>query len=274
MKQTLFLLYCGLLPLCATPPPPAPGSLLPGGPLRWKLQWSDEFDQQNQKLEEKWISQNSGSTHILSSRWRENVTMSDGTLKLINKKETRGGNHWTSGNIWTKQKFLYGYFECRYRYAAAEGTNNSFWIMTNNPPPPGKKSFEIDINEGHFPSEVNTNIHNHSDVTIVNGKKTHPSAAKRFAFHEKQNRKLFAENFHTFGLEWTQKELVFYVDGKVLRREKNTFCDHPAPIWLSLAVISWAGKVTDAIDGTTMEVDYVRVYQPAVKPPIANDAPK
>jgi hypothetical protein len=34
-----------------------------------------------------------------------------------------------------------------------------------------------------------------------------------------------------------------------------------APIWLSLAIIPWAGKVTDSIHGTFMEVDYVRVYQ-------------
>jgi len=28
-----------------------------------------------------------------------------------------------------------------------------------------------------------------------------------------------------------------------------------------LAIIGWGGKITDAIDGTFMEVDYVRVYQ-------------
>jgi beta-glucanase (GH16 family) len=71
-----------------------------------------------------------------------------------------------------------------------------------------------------------------------------------------------ARDFHTYGLEWTEKELVFYFDGRELRREKNTFCFSPSPVWLSLAIIPWAGKVTDAIDGTFMEVDYVRIYQP------------
>jgi hypothetical protein len=27
------------------------------------------------------------------------------------------------------------------------------------------------------------------------------------------------------------------------------------------AIIPWAGRVTDAIDGTAMEVDYVRIYR-------------
>jgi beta-glucanase (GH16 family) len=393
---------------------PAPGALIPGGLAKWNLAWSDEFDYPNAMLDERWTSQNSGSTHILSSRWRENAVIANGTLKLINKKEKRGGNDWTSGNVWTKEQFRYGYFECRYRYAAAEGTNNSFWIMTQGKQPEGKKSFEIDINEGHYPNEINTNIHNHSDVKVVNGKKTHPSSSKNFSFgvrpdvtiqletpvktrrirfsskhdshlhlgefriygvspsgyppalsttadknkpglvniaadpstritasgfvkagqdlsknlvdgkidtrwtSQKEGAKWvefefpedravgcvqflngygkkndwksllsdytvswhdgskwveisrfdvkdgshnFARDFQTYGLEWTEKELVFYFNGKEIRREKNQICHQPAPVWLSLAIIPWAGKVTDAIDGTFMEVDYVRVYQ-------------
>ncbi len=246
---------------------PAPGSLLPGGPAKWQLKWSDEFDYPDSKLEDRWISQNSASTHILSSRWRENAVVANGTLKLLNKKEKRGGNDWTSGNIWTKEHFQYGYFECRYRYAAASGTNNSFWIMTNTKPSEGKKSFEIDINEGHYPNKVNTNIHNHSDSIVVKGKKTHPSSSRSFSFGTKQEDNKpatadFAKEFHTYGLDWSADELVFYMDGKELRREKNQFCHSPAPVWLSLAIIAWGGKITDAIDGTFMEVDYVRVYLP------------
>ena len=389
-------------------------SILPGGPEKWTLQWSDEFDYADAKLDEQWISQNSASTHILSSRWRENAVVKNGTLKLINRKEKRGGNDWTSGNIWTKRHFQYGYFECRYRYAAAEGTNNSFWLMTQGKVPAGKKAFEIDINEGHFPNEVNTNIHNWSDIKVVNGKKTHPSSSKSFSFgvrpdvsiqleisvktrrvrltsthgshfhigefriynvnpagypqalsktadkdkpglvnfaREKgtrisasgshkpgsntapllvdgditkhwvtqidgvksveftlagereigcvqfvqgwpdngswrgmmdnyrieyhngskwvamaqfdinQGNYNFARDYQTYGLEWNEKELVFYFNGKEIRREKNTFCHSPSPIWLSLAIIPWGGKITDSIHGTAMEVDYVRVYQ-------------
>jgi beta-glucanase (GH16 family) len=389
-------------------------SIRPGGPEKWTLQWSDEFDYADAKLDEQWISQNSASTHILSSRWRENAVVKDGTLKLINRKEKRGGNDWTSGNIWTKRHFQYGYFECRYRYAAAEGTNNSFWLMTQGKVPAGKKAFEIDINEGHFPNEVNTNIHNWSDIKVVNGKKTHPSSSKSFSFglrpdvsiqleipvktrrvrlisnngnhfhigefriynvnpagypqalsktadkdkpslvnfaREKgtrisasgshkpgsntapllvdgditkrwvtnidgvksveftlagerqigcvqfvqgwpdkgswrgmmdnyrieyhngskwvamaqfdinQGNYNFARDYQTYGLEWSEKELIFYFNGKEIRREKNAFCHSPAPIWLSLAIIPWGGKITDAIHGTAMEVDYVRVYQ-------------
>src|SRR5690554_5318703 len=126
----------------------------------WTLVWNDEFDGTNSSLEDKWISANGPSSHILSSRYRENAVVSDGTLKLLYKKEKKGGKDWTSGSIWTKERFRYGYFEARYKYAAAEGTNNSFWLWTSNKNPPEGKQFEIDINEGHYPSTINTNIHN------------------------------------------------------------------------------------------------------------------
>ena len=71
----------------------------------------------------------------------------------------------------------------------------------------------------------------------------------------------FAKDFHTYALEWNENELVFFLDGEEIRREKNEFCHSPAPVWLSLAILPWAGEITDAIDQTKMEVDWVRVYQ-------------
>ena len=407
---------------------PAP-SMLPGGPTAWNLIWSDEFDYTDKELDKHWESQNGPSGHILCSRWRGNVVASNGTLKLLNRKEKRGGQEWTSGNIWTKKHFLYGYFECRYRYAAATGTNNSFWLMTRGGHPEKGKRFEIDINEGHYPNIVNTNIHNWSDIKVVNGKKTHWSSHRKFqfgarhdisiqletpvttrrvrlhsthpshfhlsefriynvnpagypavmqanadkavpglvnyaaasstkitasgefqadapsklpnlidgnplktwvsqkdgdkwveftlaeeqsigciqfvsgfknknnwqgqpanykieyhngqdwiemaAYDEKSGPVNFARDFHTFGLEWTPDALVYFLDGKEIRREKNTLAYSPSPIWLSLAIIPWGGKITDAIDGTAMEVDFVRVYQrksPTNSPPPVQSA--
>lgn len=382
----------------------------------WKMVWNEEFNEdvyngktqvENREiLNQRWDIQNEPSTHILCGRYRENVEISDGTLKLINKKETRNGQNWTSGNIWTKRHFMYGYFECRYKYAAATGTNNSFWIMSRNneAEPVEGYNFEIDINEGHFPCEVATNIHKWSG-THTNSSKKHifgiqpgnsipmeiPITARKVRFssnyythfhirefrvfnyikgysypdptvesydkslltnytksatvtssgvyqnneasyspqyvkddkmstswvsqdegekwlefdfgseisigciqfvngyylnaqwngvisdykiqYEKDGKWIdivstdlsksgnFAEEYHTYGLQWTKDELIYYFDRNEIRRIKNEFCYSSAPIWLSLAVITWSGPVTDAIDGTKMVVDYVRVYE-------------
>ena len=71
----------------------------------------------------------------------------------------------------------------------------------------------------------------------------------------------FARDYQVHGLEWTETELIFYLNGKEIRREKNEFCLSPASVWLSLAIIPWGGRITDAIDGTAMEVDWVRIHR-------------
>ncbi|MGJ8690910.1 MAG: glycoside hydrolase family 16 protein [Thalassotalea sp.] len=373
-------------------------------PSKWQLAWHDEFDyigaSGDKALDKRWDAHHGPSHHILSSRWRENVEVNEGALYLVNRKEKRAGQDWTSGSIRTKEHFSYGYYEARYKYAASNGTNNSFWLMSYplGAQPPKGKLFEIDINEGHYPNEVNTNIHNWSDITVNDkGKKTHPSDSRtstygtkhkynypleipvtttklRFSsnnfrpFHIRdfnvfgsssietattnlsQSKDLtltgstsknlknlldnsihtswvsqvegekwfefewespktiaeiefingwrykgkswaglitdfkvqyqtpegwrdiatldiresinFAEQYHTYGLEWNEEELIFYFDGEEIRREKNEIAHSLTPIWLSLAIIKWDGPVTDKIDGTSMKVDYVRYFKP------------
>ncbi len=259
MKFPVFCLF--LFPIClapAQPQNPITPSSLPGGADKWELAWSDDFNGPDAELERKWKSQNGPSGHILSSRWRENAVVTNGILRLVARKEKRGGQEWTAGSLWTREMFQYGYFECRYRYAAAEGGNNSFWLMPTGTNQITKgKFFEIDVNEGHYPNKLSNNIHNHSDIRVVQGKRTHPTASRTFTFSDKN----FFREFQVHGLEWNENELVFCLNGKELRRVKNEFCLSPASVWLSLAVIPWAGRITDAVDGTAMEVDYVRIYR-------------
>ncbi|MFC3122497.1 family 16 glycosylhydrolase [Agaribacter flavus] len=142
----------------------------------WQLTWSDEFNYPDEQLDENWISQNGPTENpwVLSSRWRENAVVKDGILHLVAKKESRGGQDWTTGNVWSKRQFHYGYFEARYKIAAAYGTNNSFWFWPKKGVPAGMKACEIDVNEGHYPNIINTNIHNWTDkFTLPNGRVSH-----------------------------------------------------------------------------------------------------
>jgi beta-glucanase (GH16 family) len=115
---------------------------------QWDLVWNEEFDYSSREdLLKVWEAQNGPNPHILCSRWEENIEVGDGVVKLVNKKESRGGQDWTSGSMWTRQQYQYGYYECRYKYAAVNATNNSFWLMTRGIEPTEGKKFEIDILE-------------------------------------------------------------------------------------------------------------------------------
>ncbi len=161
MKQREFLLIATSLLLSISGLAQSLPVDLNGG---WSLSWSDEFDYPDSELEEMWISQNrSSGGMVMCSRWRENVEVHDGILEIKIRKEERGGQEWTAGSIWTKEQFHYGYYECRYRYAAATGTNNSFWMWPVGGVKEGEKRYELDVNEGHYPATINTNFHNWTD---------------------------------------------------------------------------------------------------------------
>lgn len=85
----------------------------------YQLAWADEFDYPNRELDRNWISQNGPTENqwVLSSRWRDNAVVEDGVLHLLARKENRGGQEWTTGNIWSKRSFGYGYYEARMKYA-------------------------------------------------------------------------------------------------------------------------------------------------------------
>ena len=81
----------------------------------------------------------------------------------------------------------------------------------------------------------------------------------------------FADDFHTFAVEWEPKVIRFYVDGLLYKTRtpadlpagKSWVFDHPFFIILNVAVGGgWPGNP----DATTvfpqqMQVDYVRVYK-------------
>lgn len=70
-----------------------------------------------------------------------------------------------------------------------------------------------------------------------------------------------AKDFHVYGLEWNQRQLTWYFDGKVIRQRKNDICHSEVAVIFSTAVLKWAGEITDALDGASMDIDYVSVYQ-------------
>ena len=256
MKSIIFIsvLLVGFVANCL-----AQNTIDPDNKKVWKLVWKDDFNYKKRSaLLKVWESQNGGDPRpsMLCSRWEENVEVGNGVIRLVNRKENRDGRDWTSGNIWTRRDFQYGYYECRYKYAAITGTNNSFWLWTGAGPNwwfPGdtdpEKRFEIDINEGHYPDIVNINVHKWAEVSIK-------SDHKKLQFENTD----FSKDYHLFGVEWTKDELVYYVDRKEIRRIKNEWCFVPARIFLSLAIARWAGEVNEKVNGTFMEVDYVRVY--------------
>jgi hypothetical protein len=218
----------------------------PPNPSQWKLTFSDDFNGDWLDTNVWRSAQGQSWGKLLSARYPDNIAVSNGLLRLITKKEKRGGKEWTSAMLSTitfRQK--YGYWESRYRYAAASGLNQAFWM---NPGAKDKdKGFEIDVNEGHYPTDINSSLHQSGLA----------SQSKRFVADYD-----LAADFHIYAVEWNEREVVYYFDGQEIYRVPNTKAHLDVPVIFATAVLPfWAGPVTDALDGKSMDVDWVRVYR-------------
>ena len=236
------------LHLVLAPNPP------PGGD--WQLVFEERFDKPAVD-ESVWTIDNSVRVPNRLGRWRENVEVKDGRLRLLNKIESRNGCVWSSGNLQTKNEWQYGYFEASYRYARVAGINNAFWGFSQNTDNP---QVELNPNEGWYPDIINAHFYIHHKK---DGKTTHltngTEDGKLLGYRAGEN---LADDFHVIAMEWNEKELIYYFDGREIRRLPNIDCHRPISVWFSTYIADWAGgKVTRAVDGTAMEVDWVRVWQ-------------
>jgi beta-glucanase (GH16 family) len=236
------------LHLVLAPNPP------PGGD--WQLAFEDRFDKP--ALDESvWTIDNSVRVRNRLGRWRENVEVRDGHLRLLNKVESRDGCIWSSGNLMTKGEWQYGYFEASYRYARSVGINNAFWGFSR---PTDNPRVELNPNEGWYPDIINSHFYIHhkkggKTTPLTNGTRD----GSLLGYRTGEN---LADDFHVLGMEWNEKELIFYFDGREIRRLPNIDAHRPIAVWFSTYIADWCGgKATRSVDGTFMEIDWVRVWQ-------------
>ncbi|MBB6451737.1 beta-glucanase (GH16 family) [Salirhabdus euzebyi] len=220
---------------------------------QWVLIWSDEFDSV-QLHRSKWQKENwaAEKNNELQFYRPENVTVDDGFLKLISKKEMYDDREYTSGAIHSKEKFsfLYGKVEMRAKLPKGQGIFPAFWMM---PDVNDRWLPEIDIMEmlGHKPNESWMVLHWLDE-------KGELSTVSQSYIGEN-----FADGFHTFGIEWTPEKVSWFIDG-VKRFETTTYIPtEDMYLYLNTAI---GGNWPGTPDETTtfpqyFEVDYVRVYQ-------------
>ena len=269
--------------------------------VKWKLSFYDEFDYEakdgyDPTFLSKWVSEATGRTlsGIQSVRIPENLEVTDGKLLMHTRKETlqkyvdEGKPHtWTTASIYTREKIgPAGYYEASYKYAYCTGLNQSFWAINNSSP--YEQFIELDFNEGHFPREIKTNLHykkSEGAANTMNSLGAYPLGKHDFAKVESPN---FADDFHKFAgyfemndptENWDQgvnaDNYRAYSDDKLIRSTKGTPHAQPGPvaIWFSIAVYPGFGgplyepnehngvtKLT--AHNSTMEVEYVRFYEP------------
>ena len=240
--------------------------------LTYNLVWGDEFDG-TELDEDKWVYEVNGSgggNNELQYYTRDNTVVEDGILKIIARNEEYLGRDYTSSRITSKGygEFKYGIIEIRSKQPVGTGTWSANWMMPAVSKYGGwPNSGEIDIMEfvGYDPGLVHATVH----TDLYN----HPDNTQKGSSLSKDND--YVNEFHTFKLEWLPDKMTFYVDDVsyfTYKPSRYSNCpdqkswpfDNEFFIILNVAIGGgWGGAngVDDSIFPTTMEVDFVRVYQ-------------
>jgi beta-glucanase (GH16 family) len=221
----------------------------------YTLFWNDEFDSEDIDSS-KWDYRATGNLRGFGLVSEDNSYLDNEGHLII--KVTKEDSIHKIGQVGTHNKFLtqYGYFECRAKMNNQRGPHVAFWLqsptMGVEDDNPGVNGTEIDIFEYHTNKGTNIVYHN----LHWNGYgESHKSAGT--------NVELIGLNtgFHTFGLEWTEDEYVFYVDGKETWRTTEAVSHRTEYIILSAELSGWGGEFKYSLFPDEVVFDYVRVYK-------------
>jgi beta-glucanase (GH16 family) len=189
----------------------------------------------------------------------------DGAGNLVITARREGDGSYTSARIQSNDKFevQYGRIEARIQIPRGQGIWPAFWMLGGDlgAGTQWPASGEIDImeNVGYEPHMVHGTVHGpgYSGGAGIGAAYTHPQGWS------------FADDFHTFSIDWAPGSITWYVDGKQYHQVNrasvgsNTWVfDKKFFLILNLAV---GGQWPGYPDGTTqfpqqMKIDYVRVY--------------
>ena len=231
----------------------------------------------------------------LTARYSPTKTKWDGTQipRTCKDGSTVYDAPFTSGMITTKTKdgkVLYAapgtgfYAEARIKLPTARSSWSSFWATGTKGGWPGNGEIDIFESKGYDPSFLMSNIHT---PRVGNPKKTQQHQGMM-----RGDTATSQSEFHTYGVLKTNDAIEFYFDGQMTHRVKmqdmkgasNPFADPENNLVLKLNQMvggsylakhdNWSDKTfVDASKfaddyksadgaGSTMYVDYVRVYEP------------
>jgi len=221
----------------------------------FELVWQDEFEGTALDLD-KWNYRAEGSLRNHAMVSRQTISL-DGKGNLVIEATKDGEGNYFVGQTGTDGLYQtrYGYFECRARMNKQLGPHVAFWLQSNTmgveTDNPRDNGAEVDIFEYHrkTPHNVHHNIH-------WNGYgEAHRQVGTEIPVDS------IGEGFHTFGLEWTEDEYIFYVNGKETWRTSEAVSRRPQYLILSTELTGFGGAHDHNNYPDSVLFDYVRVYK-------------
>ena len=245
------------------------------------LVWSDEFDGNGAINATNWFPQtqlpngtswyNGELQHYTNRQVNSNV--SNGILNIVAKREnfTNQGQtkQFTSARLNSKFSFKYGRVEARAKLPLGAGTWPAIWMLGKNIIEPGGY-WTSSYGTTSWPAcgEIDIMEHWGTNQNVISSAVHHPINGNLSVGEYVSNSQYMAgvsNDFHIYAVEWDSQKLTFSVDGinhltynPPIKNQYTWPFDAEQYILLNVAI---EPSVLANFVQSTMEVDYVRVYQ-------------
>jgi beta-glucanase (GH16 family) len=185
----------------------------------WVPVWCEEFNYEGKPNPDTWNYQTGGggwgngeSQYYTSGA---NVDVKDGMLTITAKKESYGGNQYTSSRINTSKKvdFKYGRFDIRAKLPRTRGTWPAIWMMPTDGAYGGwPKSGEIDIME--HSATYNLTKYMGTIHTAAYYFKINTAKGSGYVPYNRYdpNATTLVDDFHVYSILWEPDRMTFLFD--------------------------------------------------------------
>jgi beta-glucanase (GH16 family) len=235
---------------------PTPAHIL----KNYQVVWEDKFDGITLNTS-KWKYRGEGtSAGKYATVSRNNVEL-DGKGHMLIKITKDGEGKYYTARMWGYFATTYGYFECRAAMNKQLGPEVIFLLYSTSltPVDPAKKGGAM-RSTGY--------------VSIFQYHRKAPDKIRHAVSwregpgtdQQKINKEIqlndIGEGFHTFGMEWTKEEYIFYVDGKETWRTSEAVSQQRVFPTISVDLSGRGGDPAQGNFPDAVTFDYVKVYKP------------
>ena len=196
------------------------------------------------------------------------VNVSNGVLTITAQYREDGeyGPGWYSAMLALNRRYCRGYFEIRCTCAPGGGFWSAFWLQ-------GDGSYEHDISRGGvgaaeidvmeaplYTEKTDAKRNSVTSAIHCNGGDDDPERLDSKRLGKFRGNDIY-NTFNTYGLEWTENEYIFYINGVETTRSSFSKGVSTAleEVIVSLEIPETIGHDTDFT--TSMQVDYVKIWQ-------------
>ena len=186
-----------------------------------------------------------------------NVIVDNGSLKITARREPTNGSDFSSARIKTENlyEFTYGRVEARAKLPTGGGTWPAIWTLGAN----------FDTVSWPACGELDVMEHIGNNQDVIYGTAHYPGNSGGNANGSNITVPGVSNDFHIYEMEWTDTQITWSVDGTVFHTLAN---DSSLPFNSDFFFImnvamggNFGGAIDPAFTESTMEVDYIRLYQ-------------